>query len=275
MPNTVSDQLTIADLLSGDSQLTTPPNIYFELQKIIDDPNKSLTDAGFIIEKDPALSIRLLKLVNSAFFGLPGSCASINKAISLVGFKELQNLVLATLVIEKFSSMPGGVLSMRDFWAKSLQSALYSKELGSYWNIREDLDAIFICGLLHDIGQLVFFRRIPVLAREVGLLVEATGIDEVQAETNIIGFDHYQTGAELARLWKLPEIIITSLAQHNSPDYSGSYAKTAEIVRIGSQLNKMPAEDLHVDEISAEDLSQIIERVNDQFEQIFNIFYPN
>ncbi len=275
MNHTVTDKLTIPDLLSGDTQLATPPNIYFELQKVIDDPNKSLSDASLIIEKDPGLSIRLLKLVNSAFFGLPGTCATINKAISMVGFKELQNLVLATLVIEKFSSMPGGLLSMRDFWAKSVRCALYSKELGRYWEIREDLDAVFICGLLHDIGQLVFYRRVPVLAREVGLLVDATGINDVQAEINIIGFDHYQTGAELARLWKLPEIIITSLAQHRFPEFSGDYAKTAEIVRIASQLNKMPAEDPFVDGISAEDLSQIIDKVHDQFEQIFNVFYPS
>lgn len=275
MFNSLPGQLTIADLFKGDSQLASPPNVYFELQRIIDDPNKSLSDAGFIIEKDPALSMRLLKMVNSAFFGLPRSCTTINRAIMLVGIKELQNLVLATVIIDKFSSMPGGLLSMHDFWARSLRCALLSKELCRYQKIAQDLDAIFICGLLHDIGQLVFYRRIPVLAREVGLLVEATGIDEVQAETKIIGFDHYQTGAELAKLWLLPEIIITTMAEHNHPDYSGAFAEAAAIVRAASNIGKTDIEYVLVENIPANDLSHIIDKIHDQFEEIFKIFYPN
>lgn len=275
MLNILSGQLTIADLLQGDSILTSPPNIYFELQKVIDDPLKSLTDAGRIIENDPALSMRLLKMVNSAFFGFSGEVTTINRAITLVGIKELQNLVLATVVIDKFSSMPGGLLSMHDFWASSLLCALFSKELCRYKNNTCDLDVMFVCGLLHDIGQLVFYRKIPVLAREVGLLVETTDINEIQAEIKIIGFDHYQTGAELARLWKLPDIIITSMAEHNNFEYNGVFAESAAIVRAASQLVREPVEDGLLDDISGTDLSLIIDKVRDQFEQVFKIFYPN
>jgi putative nucleotidyltransferase with HDIG domain len=134
---------------------------------------------------------------------------------------------------------------------------------------------MFVCGLLHDIGQLVFYRKIPVLAREVGLLVEATDIDEVQAEINIIGFDHYQTGAELARLWKLPEIIVTTMAEHNNSEYNGIFAEDVANVRAASQLVREPVEDGLLDDISGDDLIQIIDKVRDQFEQVFKVFYPN
>lgn len=274
---TVSSNLKISDLFRGDLQLTSPPNIYFELQKTVANPNKSIADIGFIIEQDPALSIRTLKIVNSVFFGFPAQITSIKRAITIIGLQELQNLVLATVVIDKFSSMPGGLLSMQDFWARSLRCALISKELCIYRNNKDDLDSIFICGLLHDIGQLVFYRRIPELARQIGLLVKASGINEIQAEKNILGFDHYQTGAELARLWRLPEIIIETIGQHNHPDYTGAFADAASITRTANYLCKTDTENAYQNSlcshIPAEDLGNIVDKAHDQFETVFKLFF--
>ncbi|MDI1291174.1 MAG: HDOD domain-containing protein [Methylobacter sp.] len=277
MLTTISSHLKSSDLFRGDLQLTSPPNIYFELKKTIDNPNKSLADVGFIIEQDPALSIRTLKIVNSAFYCLPVPIASIKHAISIIGAHELQNLVLATVVIDKFSSMPGGLLSMKNFWARSLRCALISKELCIYHNNKDDLDSMFICGLLHDIGQLVFYRRIPELARQIGLLVESSNIDEIEAENNILGFNHYQTGAELARLWRLPEIIIETIAQHDHPDYTGAFANVASIIRTGNYLCKIDTVDILpniiCNNIPVDDLSNIIEKAHNQFEAIFKLLY--
>ncbi|MGD7035605.1 HDOD domain-containing protein [Methylotuvimicrobium buryatense] len=279
MPHSDSPNLTAADLLKGDLQLTSPPAIYFELKKTIEDPYKSIIDAGEIINKDPALSIRLLKLVNSAFFGFPSRIVTISHAITLIGTQELQNLVLSTLIIDRFSMLPNGMLSMHDFWAMSLRSALTAKELAAHWDTNENDEAIFICGLLHEIGKLVFYRRIPELAREVGLLVESTNADEIETERSIIGFDHYETGAELAKLWKLPEIISETIALHAHPDSTGRYQTAAAIVRSANRIAKMAFFDTETDlseaGISDEQLSNIIDKVHDQFEEIFNIFYPH
>ncbi|MGR9114328.1 MAG: HDOD domain-containing protein [Gammaproteobacteria bacterium] len=270
--------LTISDLFKGDLQLTSPPAIYFQLKNIVDDPHKSISDAGKIIDKDPALSMRLLKLVNSAFFGFPSQISTITHAISIIGTQELQNLVLGTLIIEKFSALPGGLMSMHDFWAMSLRSALTAKELANYWENNEDSESLFICGLLHDIGKLVFYRRIPDLAREIGLLIETANVDEIDAELRVIGFDHYQTGAELSRLWKLPDIITETMAQHSTPDYSGSHKTAVDIVRTANLISKMEFSSnltqLESIGISDDDLSQIIDKTHDQFEEVFSIFYP-
>jgi HD-like signal output (HDOD) protein len=108
MPSTLLHSgLTIADLLQGDVQLASPPNIYFELQKVSEDPNKSLADAAFIIEQDAALSLKLLKIVNSAFYGFPAQITSISRAITMIGIKELRSIVLSTVIIDKFSNLPG------------------------------------------------------------------------------------------------------------------------------------------------------------------------
>ncbi len=171
MLNTVQSDLTPTDLLKGDLQLTTPPSIYLALKETINDPKKNIHDAADIIEKDPALSARLLRIVNSAFYGFPSQILSIDRAINLIGFKELQSLVLGTIIIERFTDLPGA-MSMLDFWSRSLKCALITAEIdklkgGQYH------ESSFICGLLHDIGLLVFYRRLPELAREVDLLLQS------------------------------------------------------------------------------------------------------
>lgn len=273
----ISSNLKISDLFKGDLQLTSPPNIYFELQKTIENPSKSITDISFIIEKDNALSIRTLKIVNSAFFGLPEPIASISRAITVIGMQALQSLVLATVIIDKFSTMPEGLLSMHDFWARSLRCALLSKELGSYRKIKEDSDTIFICGLLHDIGQLVFYRRIPDLARQIGLLVESSCTDEIETENNMLGFNHYQTGAELAMLWRLPEIIVATIGQHNDPDPASLFAEAAAIITAANYLCKRDETNISqnglCNNIPPNDLADIINEAETKFEAIFKLFY--
>ncbi len=279
MLKTELSTINIADLFKGDLQLTSPPAIFFELKRVLDDPNKSLADAGDVILNDPNLTIRLLKLVNSAYFGFSDRIATVSHAVSLIGSKELQNLVLATLIIEKFSTQPGGMMSMHDFWAMSLRSALMAKELALHCKVKFDKESIFICGLLHDIGKLVFYRQIPELAKKIEQYVERTGESEIDAEQEILGFNRFDTGAELARLWNLPEIIPESILQHCRLDTSSPYSFVADIVRTANLISKMEFSDQLTDlnkwGINDDELSTIIDNVHEQFEDIFAIFYPN
>ena len=272
--------ISIDDLLTDDLQLTSSPTLFLELKKVLDDPNKSLTDASDIISKDPGLTIRLLKLVNSAYYGFPGRIATVTHAISIIGADELQNLVLATLIITKFSEQPGGMMSMHDFWALSLRNAITAKELtlALHCKIKNIKESVFICGLLHEIGKLVFYRRITDIAREIGLQVEHTGTPEVEIEQQFLGFNHYDTGAELARLWNLPSIISESIAQHCLPDTSSPFSLISDIVRSANLISKMElsdkATDLNKWGITDDELSDIIDKVDDQFDEIFSVFYP-
>ncbi len=280
MVTSLQTNLTIFDLLRGDLQLASPPNVYFELKKVIDNPTKSMSDAAFVIEKDASLALKLMKLVNSAFFGFPSRITSIARAITLIGSQELQNLVLGTVVVERFSNLPGTGISMHDFWARNLKCALISKELDWYLGGQYS-ESIFLCGLFHDIGQLVFFRRIPVLAREVDLLLQSqqgiTAEDEPKIEEHVIGFNHYQTGAELCRQWQLPEIVIESINLHCFPDNTGQYCTVASIVRLANYYCKL---DHSHDEIIKNTLGipdseivMLIEKAYDSFDMIFELFY--
>ena len=281
MKTTVQKELSISDLFKGDLQLSSPPDIYYKVKKVIDDHSKSTSDAAYLIEKDAALAMRLLKIVNSAFYGFPSQIASIDRAIPLIGTKELQSIILSTTVINRFSDLPGDLISMHDFWAKNLRSALIAQGIDCHLG-NEFTDSIFISGLLHNIGQLVFFRRIPELARKVNTLLQSlenpTDKDEISIEENIIGFNHYQTGAALSKLWKLPDIISESIRLHPYPDTTETCFKIAAIVRLADCYSKIDIDYCHIVinslDISPNEMSVIVDAAYEKFDQIFNIFYP-
>lgn len=274
--------LTIQDLFKGDLQLASPPNIYFVLKKTVDDPNSSLRDAAAVIENDAALSVKLLKIVNSAFYGFPRQITSLEHAVSLIGRQELQNLVFSSVIIDRFSDLPGNVMSMHDFWARNLRCALIARELDKMTG-KNYANIVFLCGLIHNIGQLVLFRRIPLLAREVYLLMQsqaedAAFDDEIRLEQKVIGFDHFMVGAELCRLWNLPEVIVESIRLHLYQDDLGPYCTIASIVRLAQSLSQIdqPSDRLAENSLglSTEQLSVAVTLAYQAFDDIFKIFYP-
>ena len=280
MLKTISTKISLSDLFEDDLQLTSPPNLFFELKRVLEDPNKSLADAGDIISNDPALTMRLLKLVNTAYFGFSGRIVKVTMAISMIGSRELQNLVLATLIIDKFSAQPDGMMTMHEFWAASVRSALMARALALALpgRIKEDRESVFICGLLHDIGKLVFYRRIPEIARQVGLLAKQTTESEAEIEQRILGFNHYDAGAELARLWHLPAIITETICQHCKPDSSSPYHLVADLIRTANLASKLDLQEVAFGlerwGLSDDDLCAIMDGVHDQFDEVFSIFYP-
>lgn len=272
--------LSVTDLLRGDIQLASPPTIYSALNKVIEDPYKTVRDAAFVIENDAGLAARLLKIVNSAFYGFPGKVNSIATAITLIGTRELQNLALATVVIDRFSDLPGQLFSMHDFWAKNLRCALVAREIDAQLG-KKFADTAFLCGLLHNIGQLVMYRRIPVLAREVDLLIQSQAgndVDEVVIEQQVIGFDHFQLGGELCRMWQLPMTVSESIVLHDRPDDTGPHALIAGIVRNANALSQIDTTGdiltIQPSLLTPEQISLILDKTHDEFEVIFGLFYP-
>lgn len=274
--------LTVDDLLRGDIQLASPPAIYLALKNIVDDPNKTIEDACYVIESDATLAMKLLKIVNSAFYGLPGQISSIPKALAMVGMRELQNLALTTIIIERFSHLPGLHFSMHDFWARNLRIALITKELDVHWQ-RGYADTAFLCGLVHHIGQLVMYRRIPVLAREVELLLQVHGINEVDEsliQRQVIGFDHFEVGAVLAQLWHLPLVVVQSIKLHHEPCCDELYAEMAGMVNVACQLSQLslppyPALSNPDYSLTPEEVCYILDKTHQDFENLFKLFYPS
>ncbi|UJP06289.1 MAG: HDOD domain-containing protein [Nitrosomonas sp.] len=183
------------------STIFSLPEVVIRITELINSGDASNHELEKAISSDPALTAKLLKFANSSYFGYSGKVATINKAIAIIGHKELRNLVIATSVTSTFKGIPAELVDMDAFWSHSITCGVTARLLTSNVNSRE---RFFIAGLLHGVGRLVMFSQFPKESAEV-LKHFAKGDDAVlQAERKIFGFTHAQLGAELLRLWKLP-----------------------------------------------------------------------
>lgn len=183
------------------SSIFSLPDAVSRVNELIDSGNASNAELEQVISSDPALAAKLLKFANSSYFGFSGKVATIPKAISIVGYKELRNLVIAASVTSTFKGIPAELVDMDIFWNHSITCGVAARLLTTNINSRE---RFFIAGLLHGVGRLVLFSRFPEESATVLSHVRESEDAAVQAERRIFGFTHAQLGAELLKQWKLP-----------------------------------------------------------------------
>lgn len=225
-------------LVKDVGQLTSLPQVAIKINQLVDDPKASANDISKVISHDPALSMRLLRIANSPLYGLSSKINTIERAVTLLGNKKIRDLVLATSVAKTFDGLPNELVSMHNFWMHSVYCALCARQLASQCKQPVQADVLFIAGLLHDIGTLVIFNKLPDAAREALLysIEGPEGTEIYQAEREIIHFDHAQVGAELARHWQLPEVLQECIAFHHEPEQAKNYPVETAIVHIANSL---------------------------------------
>ena len=151
----------------------------------------------------------MLRVANSALYQFPSAVESVTKAVSIIGTAQIRNLALSMSVASSFEGLPNELVSMQNFWRHSLLCALTARQLAKLIG-GCDPDALFTAGLLHDIGELIIFNRLPGQAKEALLMVldSAEEIQVHQAEQQVMGFDHSEVGGALAKEWNLSLIHI-------------------------------------------------------------------
>ena len=252
-------------LIQDSVELFTLPDIYFQISEMINDPMFSAKDIGEVICKDPGLSARLLKVVNSSLYGFRARIDRVSRAITLVGAEELKQLVLATSVINKFSEIPTEVIDMTDFWLRCVRCAVIAKSLAKETFVLHH-ERLFITGLLHDIGSLVFYHKLPKKSVQVLLAADHNRSLITGFEQKIIGFTHAEVGALLIKLWGLPESIYEPIHYYPNPNISQSHRFDAHIINLAVRLTDWLEQDALFDEIllesSADTLSVLRLNVN-------------
>ena len=201
--------------LDSIKDIPTLPTIIFELNELLQDPNTPITEISDIIEKDQTMSLRVLKLVNSAFYGIHKEVNDIGNAIVLLGFNTVRNAIVSLGVINSFSgikSLEGFDIS--DFWKHSLAVAVVSKSLAGKTKIASP-DSCFVGGLLHDIGKVILAQYFQDLFEKVWNAAKRENIFFYEAEKKEISIDHAIIGAHLATNWELPESFIDVIRWHH------------------------------------------------------------
>lgn len=213
------------------NSLPTLPEAYTTISQMLENPRVSASDVAEVISRDPALTARLLKVVNSAFYGLPQQVSTLTHALVLLGFSTVKSLILAMGLVDIFGESRSQRFKRPAFWAHCFSTGLIAKAIAVRVG-HPQLEEIFIQGLLHDIGKIALDQYAPEEFETITAQVESRGILIREAEQEVLGFTHAEVGGLVADRWNLPPRICSTIEQHHQPHKAGDLAREAAMVHL-------------------------------------------
>ncbi len=229
-------KIDIEKLLKKGDSLPALPEIYTRVSNLLESKDSSVNDIGDIIESDPAISYKILTMVNSAYFGMPSEVSSVSRAVSLLGRFRLKQILIGTLMSEIFKGLDSQYFSLSDFWQHSIRTAIIARQLAVDSDYLNEPEPLFTAGLLHDVGRLILAAQMPEVFPEIAKRAEEMRWHTIDAEIDIIGMPHTEIGAALMLKWEFPDLIWVSVRNHHQCDYNGPFFHAAHIVYLADQL---------------------------------------
>ena len=218
--------------------LPSLPAIVTRLIQIVNSPDTSAEDAAKLIQKDPALTTKMLRLANSAFYGIPRSISSVSSAVVILGFNTIRSLVLSASVMKMFSGTGKPAIEKDRFWKHSIVCALAAKTIvRQFINIRMmDPESAFCAGILHDIGKLIFSEFAREDYMEVCSYAAINKVPLLEAERKLLGIGHSDIGRILADKWALPLDLEYALVFHHEPRNADNLLDLVTTVHVADAL---------------------------------------
>ena len=225
----------LIDLIKNNNELPSLPAVFIKVNEAIEDPKSSMRDIAEIISCDQSLSARLLRLANSAFFGFFSKVDTISQAVTIIGTKQLRDLILATSVIQVFKDISTDLVDIKSFWEHSIGCGIASRLLASYQN-EINVEHFFVAGLLHDIGRLILYWKNPEQMKDI--LFRASENDKLlhQVEREVMGYNHAEVGGLLLRQWQLPGNLEDPVKYHHNPTRAPNYPIDSGIVHVADMI---------------------------------------
>ena len=248
--------MTLDELLEQDSELFSLPEIYIRVSELMENENSASAQIGKVVETDPALSSRILKMVNSAFYGIPKTIASISQAITILGRDRLRQILIGTVLSGVFGKAQSPVLVMEDFWYHSVKTAILARHLGNDSEISNEAESLFTAGLLHEIGRLIMAQKIPEQSSAIQKAIDMEGEDIMAAESRILGFTHCDVGGAFIEKWGLPALLADVAKFHHSPQLSESYTAETDIIYLANNLVSL------VSPVELQDVNYVLKKIN-------------
>lgn len=211
----------ITDVISRIETLPSMPALYQSILEEIKSSDASLRKIGETISKDVGMSAKILKMVNSSFFGLSRHISNPSEAVCYLGLETIKTIVLSTKIFEEahFSDIP--IEFLEELWAHSLRTGIISQKIAqSFRASKEVIDASFMGGMLHDVGRLIFYSNFADEYFRIFPLVNVHKITVYEAEVQVFGTSHAEVGAYLMGLWGLPDSLVSAITYHHHPDES-------------------------------------------------------
>jgi len=224
LEQSLKDQ-NLRQLVSRLDRLPSIPSLYVQIVEKLQDPEIGVDQIGDIVAKDMAMTAKILKLVNSAFFGLGRQISSPSDAVSYLGMETIKSLVLSVHAFSQFSSVKLGEFSIDALWLHSQHTAGLAKEIARIEEAEHKLlDDCFVAGLLHDTGKLILASNFPIEYNQVLETDRAGRVALLAAEERAFGANHAEVGGYLLGLWGLPVPVVEAIALHHQPGMSPGLA---------------------------------------------------
>ena len=244
------------------------PEVYSEVRQLIEYQESSIQDFVDIIEHDKMLSLRLMRIANSVYFGFPSRAKDLYQTISLIGIMQLHDLILNCLCLRTFTGIPTQIFDMRSFWRYSIDCAIASRTIAQHGQIFP-INPFFTLGLLHEIGHAVMYVREPELSSQA--IDEAAQSDTplVDKERELFGFDYTEIGMIVMQTWQLPSRFHRVNAQHLHPEQvDEAHRQAVNIVSLAHQVCENPVPGGNQDAIAKAksvdpELNKLPDNIND------------
>ncbi len=274
-----------ADVVARARSLASFPATFHHVSEVIGKPGSSADLVAEAMKSDQSLCARLLKLANSAYYGYPQKVDSLRQAIVIIGTRQIQDMMAATMAVDQFKGISPDLVDMRSFWRHSLACGLGAKALAQMRH-EPNTERFFISGLLHDVGSLVLYQEEPALASAALFKHMETDVPLQVAEYQVFGFDHADVTGALLEVWRLPPGIGESAAAHHRPSSARNplVATTIQVAdALAYSLGLGTAGEVHVPVLDPstwaavglpEDVTPLVQReIKARLEEVESLFF--
>jgi putative nucleotidyltransferase with HDIG domain len=247
-------------IASAISSFPGMPGTAVKLLGLIDDPAMRVSQIEEILRHDPGLTANVLRLANSAYFGIPSKVGSIRQAVILLGLKRLIQMVIAACVSAIMDkSVPGYDLPPGELWRHSIAASVAAEGLVKVLKV-EAAEEIFTAALLHDVGKLVLGDFVKDEFKQIETAV-SQGIGFEMAEKIVLGTNHAEVGARILTKWLLPPEIVNAVQFHHAPEASEQVNSMLDIVHVANFISMMIGIGIGRDGLQHEPSAEVTERL--------------
>lgn len=206
------------------------------LRELLSADQRYTSQISEVIRRDPSLTARLLRLVNSVYFGMSTPVNSIEEAVFYLGVRQIRQLAMVTPVIEDFQKLAGNApFKWREFWQHCIGVAIMTREVISTLEAPAD-EADYVAGLVHDVGKIVMAAGFPKHFTEIHRRAEETRADLTQLELEILGISHSELGGLYLKNHSLPEVMVEAASFHHHPEQASRYTNIVSAIQIADLL---------------------------------------
>lgn len=252
------DRFEVKEFLKKAEKIPTIPGVALEIQRIVADPRSAADDLSRIIQNDQSLTAKVMRMVNSAYYGLRQKVKSVKQAVVILGFNTVKSLAVSAALLDRFPT--GGEVHgfhRGKFWEHTIAVAAISRMLAQRMKVPKDEEEVyFISGLLHDLGKVILDQYFPERFTEVLDRIRSANLSFIEAERALGGVHHAEIGGLLAAQWEFPPEHIAAIRFHHEPDNRTEHQRIIAAVHFANCLAKTQSLGFSGDE----DISGLSER---------------